>query len=85
MRRTVRTAARQEHAILGNLLREKREAAGLSQRDVARKLDRTQAFVWKVEQGVQHVDVATLIDFAALVGTTAADLVRAVESEKPPA
>ncbi|MGV3615285.1 MAG: helix-turn-helix domain-containing protein [Fimbriimonas sp.] len=82
MRRTVRTAARQEHVVLGSLLREKREAAGLSQRDVARELDRTQAFVWKVEQGVQHMDLATLIDYAKLLGVAASELVREVEGHE---
>jgi transcriptional regulator with XRE-family HTH domain len=49
---------------LGGLLRELRESQGLSQRELAKKLDRTQAFVWKVEQGIQHLDIPTLMDMA---------------------
>jgi hypothetical protein len=80
VRRTVRTAARPEHAILGALLRELRESLQLSQRDVAKILDRTQAYIWKVEQGMQHIDLPTLIDFANLLGVRASELVRKVET-----
>lgn len=51
----------------------------MSQRDVAAKLDRTQAFVWKVEQGIQHLDIPTLIDWANLFKESAAQIVREVE------
>ena len=80
MRRTVRTAARPEHVILGTILRERRESLQLSQRDVAKILDRTQAYVWKVEQGIQHIDLPTLMDFADLLGVRASELVRQVET-----
>ncbi|MCA0360167.1 MAG: helix-turn-helix domain-containing protein [Armatimonadetes bacterium] len=80
MRRTVRSAAREEHAILGGLLRELRESQGLSQRELARKLDRTQAFVWKVEQGIQHLDIPTLIDLANVLGSSASSLICRVET-----
>lgn len=82
MRRTVRSAAREEHAILGGLLRELRESQGLSQRDLAKKLDRTQAFVWKVEQGLQHLDIPTLIDMCSTLGTTASSLLAQIESKQ---
>lgn len=80
VRKTVRTAARPEHAILGGLLRERREALGFSQREVAAKLDRTQAYVWKVEQGIQHVDLATLMDWAGVLDTRASELLAGVEN-----
>jgi len=66
---------------LGALLRERRESLGLSQRDVAKELDRTQAYVWKVEQGIQHIDLPTLIDFAGLLGIRASELVKHVEAQ----
>jgi len=65
---------------LGRLLRELRESQGLSQRELARKLDRTQAFVWKVEQGIQHLDIPTLVDMARVLGTTASGLLQQVEA-----
>jgi len=67
--------------VLGRLLKELREAAGMTQRDLASKLDRTHAYVWKVETGVQHVDVAVLLDIASILGGDAADLVARVRSE----
>lgn len=66
--------------MLGALLRERREALGLSQRDICAKLDRTQAYVWKVEQGFQHVDIATLMDWAGFMGGSASDLLSSVEA-----
>lgn len=70
--------------MLGALLRERREALGLSQRDICAKLDRTQAFVWKVEQGIQHVDIATLMDWAGFMGGTASDLIGIIEGGNRP-
>jgi transcriptional regulator with XRE-family HTH domain len=81
LRRTVRSAAREEHAILGGLLRELRESQGLSQRELAKKLDRTQAFVWKVEQGIQHLDIPTLIDLARVLGESASGLISRLEEK----
>lgn len=66
---------------MGGLLRELRESQGLSQRELAKKLDRTQAFVWKVEQGIQHLDIPTLIDLAKTLGTTASSLLERIESK----
>jgi transcriptional regulator with XRE-family HTH domain len=65
---------------LGGLLRELRESIGLSQRVHAKKLDRTQAFVWKVEQGIQHLDIPTLIDMPRVLGTAASGLLQQVEA-----
>jgi len=65
---------------LGGLLRELRESQGLSQPELAKKLDRTQAFVWKVEQGIQHLDIPTLIDLATVLGTSASNLLGTLEA-----
>jgi len=67
--------------MLGHLLREVRERRNLSQRDVAKQLDRTQAFIWKIEHGIQHIDLPTLIDLAAIYEASAADLVKSVEED----
>lgn len=82
LRRTVRTEDRKEHRILGRILRERRENCGLSQREVAKRLDRTQAFVWKVESGNQHIDIAILIDLAVILETEASTIVRDVETAR---
>ncbi len=45
------------------LLRETRMTAGISQRQAAKKLDRTQSFISKCESGERWVDVVELVDF----------------------
>lgn len=44
-------------------LRAAREESGLTQREVADRLDRSQSFVAKCEQGHNRVDVAQLVEF----------------------
>lgn len=81
MRRTVRSVDRPEHELLGRIIREAREEAGLTQRDLAKKLGRAQAFVWKVETGFQHIDIPTLFDLASFVGKTPEELISKLRSE----
>lgn len=47
-------------------LRQAREQAGMTQRDVATALGRLQSFVEKCEQGSRRVDAAELFEFAAV-------------------
>lgn len=49
-------------------LRAAREAAGLTQEDVARRLGRPQSFVSKCEAGERRVDVVELAEFAEAYG-----------------
>lgn len=49
-------------------LRQAREESGLTQREVAQKLDRSQSFVAKCEQGHNRVDVAQLVEFCRALG-----------------
>ena len=81
MRRTVRTSGRPEHELLGHILRESREAAGLSQRQMAEKLNRTQAYIWKIEGGFQHVDIPTLLDIASITGREPEDIISQLRSK----
>jgi len=50
-------------------LRSAREAAGLSQRDVARRLKKPQSFVQKCEVGERRIDPVELAIFAKIYGT----------------
>lgn len=54
---------RNEHDRLALKLRQLREASGLSQRELARKIGRGQSYVAKVELGAQFVRVVELLDW----------------------
>lgn len=49
-------------------LRLARERAGLSQAEVARRLGKRQAYVWKSEVGERRVDAIELKEFADVYG-----------------
>lgn len=46
-----------EYEIVLKKLTEMRESAGMSQRDLAAKLDRENSFVWRIEHGERRLDV----------------------------
>jgi transcriptional regulator with XRE-family HTH domain len=58
------TIQRASHKALIRLLIEKRQASGMRQRDVARKLGRTQSWLAKIEGGQRRIDVCELCDLA---------------------
>ena len=51
-----------------DLLVEQRKRAGLSQADLAQKLDRYQSVVSSIESGGRRVDVVELLDIAEVIG-----------------
>lgn len=59
-----------EYQQLCALLRELRRDAGLTQVDVAERLDVPQSFVSKYESGERRLDVIELRHVAAAIGTT---------------
>lgn len=67
MEKSIYTA---EHAVLLELLREARAAAGLTQAALAARLGRTQSFVTKAERGDRRLDVVQLRTVLAALGTT---------------
>jgi transcriptional regulator with XRE-family HTH domain len=66
--------SRAEWDELSKLLTRAREEAGLSQSEVARRLNRRQAYVWKIENGQQRIDPLELIDLCRVMGNDASTL-----------
>lgn len=56
------------HVRLIDLLVEQRKRAGLSQADLAGKLERYQSVVSSMESGGRRVDVVELLDIAEVIG-----------------
>ena len=59
-----RAIYREEHQKIVERLKQARFDAGLSQIEVAEKLDRTQSYVAKIESGQRRFDVLQLKEFA---------------------
>jgi transcriptional regulator with XRE-family HTH domain len=54
------------------------EEAGLSQRELAKRLDRAHSFVGKIESGEPQLHVLELREYADALGADAADIIRSV-------
>jgi transcriptional regulator with XRE-family HTH domain len=65
MRKSIHT---DDYAALIELLRESREAAGVTQTDLSRHLGRSQSFVSDVERGQRRLDVIQLRDMCNYIG-----------------
>ena len=64
-----------EYRVLCRLLREKREAVGLTQVELAERLDETQSYVSKCERGDRRVDLVQLRQFCRAIGISLAEFV----------
>lgn len=74
-----KTLGTEQHKALIAMLIAKREAAGLTQAQLAEALDEYQSFVARLESGQRRVDVIELIELARILGFDAALAVKAVE------
>ena len=63
---------------LRSLLLKAREAAGLRQEDVAKRLKRPQSYVSKIELGERRLDVVEYVQFARAVEADAIRILRQV-------
>ncbi|MFL6602734.1 MAG: helix-turn-helix domain-containing protein [Steroidobacteraceae bacterium] len=66
------------HRALITAIVEARDSTGLSQREFAKKLNRTNNFVWRIEAGERKVDVLEFIEIAKAAGLDPLELLRRV-------
>lgn len=71
---------REDYLFFLNRLRNAREKAGLTQEQVARKLDLTQTFVSKCERGERRIDMVELRDFCEAIGISLEEFVTEFET-----
>ncbi|MET3587567.1 transcriptional regulator with XRE-family HTH domain [Pseudorhizobium tarimense] len=62
-----KTLGTRRHETLVALLKEKREAAGLTQTELATNLGEYQSFVARLESGQRRIDVVEFLDLARLL------------------
>lgn len=66
------------HLALCTALKQARQRAHLSQRQLAKRLGRAHSFVAKIEAGDRHVKVIELYDLAVALGVDSRELLREV-------
>lgn len=74
----VKTLGTERHKALIALLVEKREAAGLTQTELAAKLGEYQSFVARLESGQRRVDVVEFLELAELLNFDPARAIRQI-------
>ncbi|MCE6977215.1 XRE family transcriptional regulator [Pseudomonas frederiksbergensis] len=75
-----KTIYRPEHTVLLSLLKKHRKAAGLTQVQCSKALERPQSFMSDVESGTRRLDIVQLRDLCKVLGIGLTDLI--VEFEK---
>ncbi|MFG0551469.1 MULTISPECIES: helix-turn-helix domain-containing protein [Pseudomonas] len=75
-----KTIYRPEHTALLNLLRKYRKAAGLTQVDCSKALNRPQSFMSDVENGTRRLDIVQLRDLCKVLGISLPELVQELEN-----
>lgn len=70
-----------QYAIFLRLLRKKRQGAGLTQAQLARKIRETQTFVSKCERGERRIDLIELRTFCKAYGLSLKQFVAVLERE----
>lgn len=77
-----RSRSSPRYARLAQLLAEAREAAGLTQVQLALLLRRPQSFVSKIESGERRIDVIELLEIAEAVGADVGKLIGLLRAMK---
>ncbi len=68
-----------KHRALISVIVAARRAAGLTQRQLAAKLKRSNSFVWKLEAGERQINVLEFIEIARTLGVKASALMAEIE------
>jgi transcriptional regulator with XRE-family HTH domain len=79
MSKQLRTA---RHKAMMIVLKTARESARITQRELARRLDRAHSFVGKIESGERQLNVLEFCEYADALGADAGELLRAVQRAK---
>jgi transcriptional regulator with XRE-family HTH domain len=74
-----KTLGSARHKLLVDLIISKREAAGLTQAQLAEKLGEYQSFVARLESGQRRIDVVEFLDLASELGFDPAKVIRQIE------
>jgi transcriptional regulator with XRE-family HTH domain len=74
-----KTIYRPEHAVLLSLLKKHRKAAGLTQVQCSKALERPQSFISDVESGTRRLDIVQLRDLCKVLGIGLPDLIAEFE------
>lgn len=69
------------YSLIGRHIKDIRSAKGLTQAELAEKIDVSPPFVSKIERGVKHPSLETLISIASSLGTTIDVLLLGNQSE----
>ncbi len=68
------------HRALISVIVTARHAAGLTQRQLAAKLKRSNSFVWKLEAGERQINVLEFIEIAKTLNVKASKLLAEIET-----
>ncbi|MFJ2320013.1 helix-turn-helix domain-containing protein [Pseudomonas sp. NPDC087817] len=74
-----KTIYRREHAVLLSLLKKYRKAAGLTQVQCSKALNRPQSFMSDVEGGTRRLDIVQLRDLCEVLGLSLPELITEFE------
>lgn len=77
-----KTLGSKRHKALIDLLIERREAAGMTQADLAEKLGEYQSFVARLESGQRRVDVVEFLELAEALGFDVKDAMKRIAAAR---
>ena len=78
-----KSLSRGEQDRIRAVIAEARSKAGISQRELSRRLRETPPYIWSIERGERTVDVVEFIDIAAALGQDPLELFSQVLKLRP--